>query len=240
MAPGAHDCPVALAAPGLWMNPTVLLPPSLTRAALAFQGSPSLQLWYSDVLLPSSAEVTSLGPRAATMTFPSPLGPASNPWRRGEVVPSPSCCRQPCHQVPVVGHPSPDLSWEKNRCPAPSKPLIPLQPAPSTPGRPPPPHYLWGHGVLGGFRAVVPQGLNTRFPVAPGCIPAGEGGGAAAVPGSPGAEEPLPLREAPRSPGPGEPPAPLACLGGAPGGVRLPGGAGDVLLPCHLVRLSPS
>lgn len=85
----------------------------------------------------------------------------------------------------------------------------------------------------------MPRGLDTRFPVAPGCIPAGEGGGAAALPGSPGAEEPLLLREALRSPGPGDPPRSACLLGGAPGGVRLPGGAGDVPLPCHVVRLSP-
>lgn len=45
---------------------------------------------------PVSQPLTSPGPRAATMTFPS-LGPASNPWRKGEVASSPSCRRQTCH-----------------------------------------------------------------------------------------------------------------------------------------------
>lgn len=63
------------------------------------------------------------------MTFPSPLGPVSNPWRRGEVAPSPSCRRQPCH---------------RKRLPCPCggtllpRPLLGIKP-PSPPPRPLPP-----------------------------------------------------------------------------------------------------
>lgn len=158
-------CPVALAARGSADEPHG--PP----AAPSEQGCAG-----GTVPLPSlGAAFTSLGPRAVTMTFPSPLGPASNPWRRGEVAPSPSCRRQPCH---------------RKRLPCPCGGT--LLPGPLLGIKPPsPPHarsprYLWGHAAPGGSRVAVPQSLAPRVPAAPGCIPCEEGGGAAAPPSSAG------------------------------------------------------
>lgn len=120
-----------------------------------------------------SQPLTSPGPRAATMTFPS-LGPASNPWRKGEVAPSPSCRRQPCHHK--------WLHTSLRRDPPPQPPGIetlgmnpptatgaPLSPTRSVPARCP--RYLRGPAAPGGCRAAVSRSPDRRLPAAPGCIP---------------------------------------------------------------------
>lgn len=164
------------------------------------------------------------------MTFPSPLGPASNPWRRGEVTPSPSCCRQPCHQkrLPVMGRPPFSQTPPGNKT---SRSLRSprLSPTCSFPVSEPGPPVTFGDTRPQlGFGSLCPEVSVHGSPRLRAASPAREGGGAAAVPGSPRPPFPVrgrteePLRETPRSPAPGA--GEGGTLGGVSPSARLPRG----------------
>ncbi|XP_054026858.1 translation initiation factor IF-2-like [Dryobates pubescens] len=169
------------------------------------------------------------------MTFPSLLGPASNPWRRGEVALSPSCRRKPSPR-PRRGIPRPLLG---TNTPAPPGPPISSQPAPSQLGVPctfGDTQPLVGFGPL--CLEVSVQG-SWWFRAA---FPAGKGGREAAVPPC----RALPVRKSRcfcerlcAAPVPGVHLAPLACSGGASGWGRWERSPRLSPCPCGAQRPRP-